>query len=66
MECLLHVLGPKQTDLIQSELTNLIRVAMQKGQSCFLIHFEWVGLFDPLPIFIDESLRCLRNNHASI
>ncbi len=26
-------------------IMNLIRVAMQKGQSRFLIHFELVGLF---------------------
>ncbi len=39
------------SNLIQSELTNLIRVTMQKRQSCFLIHFELVGAFDPLLFF---------------
>jgi hypothetical protein len=56
-------LGPKQTDLIQSELTNIIRVAMQKGQSCFLIHFELVGLFDPLTWveYIHMFIVCLHS-----
>ena len=40
-------LGSKQTEQDKTELTNIIRVAMQKGQSYFLIHFELVGLFGP-------------------
>ena len=42
-QVMLFVYGVKQTE--KNELTNIIRVVMQKGQSCFLIHFELVSLF---------------------
>jgi hypothetical protein len=46
------MLGRKQTEPDKTELNNTIRVAMQKGQSCFLlIHFELFSLFDPLVYF---------------
>jgi len=41
------IYDPKHTDLIQSELTSIISVAMKKDQSCFLIQFELAGVFDP-------------------
>ena len=31
---------PKQTDLIESELTNIIAIVTWKHQSRFLLHFE--------------------------
>jgi len=49
-------IGGKHTDFIQSELTNIIRVAMQKGQSYFLIHFKLVGVFDPIDNSVNISL----------
>jgi hypothetical protein len=39
--------GFNHTGLIQSELINITRVAIEKKQSCLLIHFELVGVIDP-------------------
>jgi hypothetical protein len=44
----IHFYDLIQTDLIQSVLTNKIRVAMQIDQLWFLIHFKSVRLIDPL------------------
>jgi hypothetical protein len=37
---------PKQTDVIQSELANIIHIAMQKGQSYFLIHTDPIHILN--------------------